>query len=292
MEYLKIKKADYEDLAEKDPDTYYWIQETNKIIRGETPVVPSIEWRTYEPEPVLAPGLYDAEDNLLCSWEDSGIDASKTYTYGTYKTDAASPYYVITNTYPTTTKVIIPDTVTSIGNYAFDDCTSLTSVTIPNSVTSINIYAFASCTGLTSVTIPSSVTSIGNSAFSDCSGLTSITADPNNTIYDSRNNCNAIIETATNTLIVGCKNTVILNSVTSIGSTAFSGCTGLTSVTIPSSVTSIGNMAFYHTSLTSVTIPDSVTSIGSNVFKECSSLASVIFENNSQLTSIGASAFS
>ena len=127
--------------------------------------------------------------------------------------------------------------VTSIGDGAFLDCSGLTSVDIPNSVTYIGYGAFSDCSGLTSVTIPNSITSIGNSAFYGCSGLTSVTVDNNNGTYNSRNNCNAIIETSTNSLIVGCKNTIIPNSVTSIGNSAFYGCSGLTSVTIPNSVT-------------------------------------------------------
>ncbi len=121
----------------------------------------------------------------------------------------------------------------------------MTSVTIPNSVTSIGERAFYKCTGLTSVTIPNSVTSIGDRAFGSCSGLTSIKVESGNSVYDSRENCNAIIETATNTLISGCKNTIIPKSVTYIGDYAFSGCSGLTSITIPNSVTSIGERAFY-----------------------------------------------
>ena len=114
----------------------------------------------------------------------------------------------------------------------------------PYPVTSIRDGAFEHCTGLTSVTIPNSVTSIGDYAFLGCSGLTSIKVDSGNSVYDSRGNCNAIIKTATNTLISGCKKTIIPNSVTSIGDLAFDGCSGLTSVTIPNSVTSIGSWAF------------------------------------------------
>ncbi|MBO7279671.1 MAG: leucine-rich repeat domain-containing protein, partial [Bacteroidaceae bacterium] len=134
-------------------------------------------------------------------------------------------------------------------------------------VTSIKSSAFSGCSGLTSIEIPSSVTSISSSAFNGCSGLERISIDVNNSHYDSRDNCNAIIEIATNTLIAGCKNTVIPNTITSIGSWAFDGCSSLTSITIPNSVTSIGNDAFDGcSSLTSITIPNSVTSIGNDAF--------------------------
>ena len=188
------------------------------------------------------------------------------------------------------TSVTIPNSVTSIGEYAFADCTGLTSIEIPNSVTSIENEAFYYCTGLTSVTIPNSVTSIGEYAFAYCRGLTSIVVENGNTVYDCRDNCNAIIETATNTLIGGCQNTIIPNSVTSIGDRAFYGCRGLTSVTIPNSVTSIGGSAFYGCrGLTSVTIPNSVTSIGNEVFYYCTGLTSIEIPNS--VTSIGERAF-
>ena len=188
------------------------------------------------------------------------------------------------------TSVTIPNSVITINDRAFERCRGLTSVVIPNSVTSIGRWAFKDCSGLTSVTIPNSVTFIDDGVFSYCSGLTNLTVESGNIVYDSPDNCNAIIETASNTLISGCKNTVIPNSVTSITRYAFQGCSGLTSVTIPNSVTSIGEYAFDGCSgLTSVTIPDSVTSISEGLFSGCDGLASVTIPNS--ITSIGRVAF-
>ena len=188
------------------------------------------------------------------------------------------------------TAIEIPNSVTSIGNEAFYGCSGLTTVSIGNSVTSIGGGAFDGCSGLTAVEIPNSVTSIGNYAFTGCSGLNTIKVQSGNQTYDSRDNCNAIIETATNTLLTGCKSTVIPNSVTSIGNHAFYGCSGLTAVEIPNSVTSIGYYAFRGCSgLTAVEIPNSVTSIGYYAFRGCSGLTAVSIGNS--VTSIGSGAF-
>ena len=154
-------------------------------------------------------------------------------------------------------KVVIEDGVTSIGDFAFFYCSSLTSIEIPSGVTSIGKNAFQYCSSLTSIEIPESVISIGNNTFEHCSSLTNIT---------------------------------IPGSVTSIGEGAFRNCIGLTSISIPKSVTSIGNFAFYNcTDLTSINIPGSVTSIGDYAFDSCSSLTSITIPKS--VTSIGNFAF-
>ena len=184
--------------------------------------------------------------------------------------------------------ITISNSMTIIDSSLFSQCTSLSSVTIPNSVRSIENGAFYKCTSLASITIPSSVTSIGNSVFSCCSSLEHIVVD-NNSTYDSRNNCNAIIVTSTNTLIQGCISTIIPNSVTSIAVSAFAGMAGLTNIEIPNSVTAIGESAFAGcSSLSNITLPNNLTAISNNLFSG-SSLESIVIPNS--VISIGNSAF-
>ena len=136
--------------------------------------------------------------------------------------------------------------------------------------------AFKNCANITSVVIPASVVTVGHNLFNGCLGLERIVVESGNTMYDSRDNCNAIIETATNKLMCGCKTSFIPDGVTSIEGYAFSGCTGLTSIEFPNSVTSIGDRAFWGcSSLRSITIPEGVTQIGIAAFYGCSSLTSI-----------------
>ena len=171
---------------------------------------------------------------------------------------------------------VIPNTVTTIGQLAFSYRYALTGIVIPNSVTEICSQAFIGCQALTGIHIPASVTTISYSPFQHCTSLTAITVDSNNPNYDSRDNCNAIIETASNKLIAGCQSTVIPNSVTMIERYAFSYCSRLKEIDIPNSVTTIGQEAFeYCEMLTSVNIPSAVSHIGNWAFYSCPNLDDV-----------------
>ena len=188
------------------------------------------------------------------------------------------------------TSILIPKSVTNIGDYAFNNCTRLTSLFLPERVRSIGDHALQNCSSLLSITIPKEVVSIGDRAL-DLIHLESITVDTNNPVFDSRGNCNAIIISSNNTLRFGCKNTVIPESVTSIGGYAFYNCLGLSSITIPEGVKIIEGQAFVRCSnLSFISIPNSVTIIGNEAFAECSSLTNINIPES--VTSIGEYAFS
>ena len=194
-------------------------------------------------------------------------------------------------------KIVIEDGVTSIGDYAFRGCSSLTSITLPDSVTSIGDCAFVFCVGLSSITLPDSVTSIGDSAFKNCSSLTSITIPDRVTSIEpyAFDNCSSLtsitipksVTRIVDSAFYNCRSLTsitIPDRVTSIESRAFTGCSSLTSITIPDSVTSIGYSTFAGcSSLTSITIPDSVTSIGESAFSNCSSLQTISLSCKSTL---------
>ena len=168
----------------------------------------------------------------------------------------------------------IPASVAIIDDVAFRGCTGLTSVEIPEGVTEVRAGAFIECSSLTSIIIPKSLTKISyafKGIFEDCSSLESIKVAEGNAVYDSREGCNALIETESNTLLAGCKGTKIPTSVTGIGDEAFSGCSGLTGIEIPTNVTFIDRYAFFDCSgLTGIKIPASVTSISASAFSGCS----------------------
>lgn len=210
------------------------------------------------------------------------------------------------------TSVNIPNLVTHIGDNTFSGCQGLTSINIPNSITHIGDSAFSGCEGLTSVNIPDSVSYIGNKAFSGCSGLRSIIipemvthigikafsncklkdirVSVSNQEYDSREDCNAIIHTASNALIAGCSKTIIPNSVTNIEDGAFKSCRDLTFINIPDSVTHIGDGAFYGCEgLININILNTVTHIGDKAFYGCKGLTNINIPNT--VTHIGDGAF-
>ena len=187
-------------------------------------------------------------------------------------------------------EVVIPETVKTISEYAFNGCNSLVSLTLHEGLTTIGEYAFSSCSSLQSLFIPATVTSINASSFWACSSLTSVIVDEANTVYDSRDNCNAIIKTATNTLFLGTVATVIPSSVTAIGASSFYGNSKLKTITIPEGVQTIGGSAFSGcTALTSISMPNTLTTIGNGAFSGCSRLSKVPLLNG--LKTIEAYAF-
>lgn len=266
-------------------------------------------------------------DGICYNLDKKTKEASLTPISGNYSSSIAIPSSVIHEgiTYKVTsigdyafygcqnlTSITIPESIISIGGGAFYYCSGLTSITIPKSVKEINGYAFY-YSGVKSIVIPKSVKKIGPGIFAGCNDLSSVKVETDNTVYDSRDNCNAIIETAKNLLIAGCKNTSIPNSVTSLDANALQDCESLTSITIPNSITSIPAYAFGGCrglktvtisksvkeigdgafnccyALVSINLPESVTSIGDGAFYNCTSLKSITIPNS--VTSIGTTLF-
>ena len=214
-------------------------------------------------------------ENLEWKLDNGTLTISGTGEMYSYGWDYTAPWYA-----SNIKKVVIKRGVTSIGRYAFFECSGLTSIIIPNSVTNVGVYAFGWCSRLTSITLPNSVMNIGGWAFCGCSGLTSIIIPSSITSIGGR-------------IFDGCSGLASItlpNSVTNIGAEAFWGCSGLTSITLPNSVTNIGGWAFYECSgLTSITLPNSVRNIGVHAFCGCSRLTSITLPNS--VTNIGAYVF-
>ena len=236
-----------------------------------------------------------------------GCSALTTLTIGESVTNIGNSAFLSCSSLASIT---IPHSVTTIGEYAFRYCNSLTSVSfnadsceimgtsthnvfsncihinhlyIGNNVKNIPNYAFTGCDSLTSLYIPDAVSYIAPYAFYNCSNISSISVSSANSSYDSRNNCNAIIQTQTNTLVYGCNTSIIPNTVTAIGELAFSGRTGLTGTLVfPSSVSYIGPSAFNSCSgITSLIIGESIDSIGVSAFANCTGLTSLTFNADS-----------
>lgn len=283
------------------------------------------------------PGLYDKDYKLLVTWENSGIDIEKDYDIGSSDTHKTSGSYVLNNIYPNTTKIVLPNNIKRIGSFSFGSLPNLEYVKISDSVETIGESAFY-ITGLSSIEIPSNVTNIEPMAFSGCTNLSSIIVNKQNPVYDSRDNCNAIIETASNTLLIGCSSSTIPDTIESIGQfsltltmiesieipasvtnielMSFAGCINLSSiivdqqnpvydsrdncnaiietstntlisgcnntVKIPNSITSIADMAFLFSCIKNIEIPASVTSIGMGAFGLCPELSNINYRGSEE----------
>jgi hypothetical protein len=188
------------------------------------------------------------------------------------------------------TSVYIPDSIITIDHLAFQNCSSITSIKLPNNLQCLGSGVFDGCVSLNSITIPNSVTVISEAVFEGCSSLSSIVVENGNRKYDSRDNCDAIIETETNVLITGCKNTVIPDGITVVGKHAFCQCSSLSAITIPDSVIEIADWAFLGcSSLKSIVLPANVKRIGWMSFADCSNLMSITLSEG--LTHIGIHSF-
>ena len=205
---------------------------------------------------------------------DTRIVIPTTYNGADVTTVQASAFAGVT----TITEVVFPNTMTTIAASAFSGCTGLTKLELPESLTTVASRSFEGCTGVSVLFIPAKVSSIHQYAFLNCSGLTAITADETNGVYYANGNC--LIERASQTVVLGCKNSVIPadGSVVAIGPSAFYGRTGMTALTVPSAVTQIGAGAFrYCTDLATVTLAETVSIIAANAFGDCTAITDVYY---------------
>ena len=293
-----IVSAEGFEMSDKTLTTYIISLDGTYDLRDKFKVSDGASWRAFSSADCSQPTeLTNLVADVEYGWNDVYVmvenqTKSTVYDFKIYRAPVSSVTLLDDDTYKIDkgvdfSEVVIPSKyngkkITSIGFYAFSGCSKLTNITISDSVTSIGFYAFSGCSKLTNITIPDSVTSIGDSAFNGCSGLENIY------ITDIAAWCN--ISGLDNLMVWGSSNKklylnnelvtklVIPNSVTSIGSSAFSGCSKLTNITIPDSVTSIGSSAFSGCSgLTSVTILDSVTSINNYAFYDCRGLKAIHF---------------
>ena len=265
----------------------------------------------------LPAGLYDSDYNLVKTWselESLGLTKEaieKDYKMSNYDLNSSGSPYIVFNNNNLSGFLVLPNTITKIGNTSFRAISGLKGITLPNTITKIGSDAFA-YTPITKITfpasllsiydtaffhsklksiyIPSTITSIGTRAFTGCSDVESVVVDTANIVFDSRDNCNAIIETSTDTLLFGFQNTTIPSTVKEIGDFAFADNSNITSVILPDTVTSVGKSAFeYCRNLTSVKLPSNITSIKLGTFRQCDSLTSITIP--SQVTEIGIEAF-
>ena len=231
-------------------------------------------------------GEYLIEDDYLIT----SLEVHPDNAYYDSREDCNAIIETATNTLIAGCKnTVIPNTVTEIGHEAFYRTSGPEHVIIPNSVTKIGTIAFYYTQGLKHITVGSGVVDIVHNPFSHMPDSEIIEVDPSNPKYDSRDNCNAIIETATNTLVSACRNTVIPNTVTNIGQWSYQGLVGMDEVIIPSSVTNISHVAFASSEIKRITIPGTVKTIENGAFDMCLYLEEVYIEDG--LTSLGREAF-
>ena len=232
--------------------------------------------------------LSDDGNSYLVSGESSTSPSGEVVIPNMYEGKPVNGFVAGTSSSPTfkkngnITSVILPNTITKVAAYTFTQCQNIINVTIPDSVTSIGEFAFYFCVNLKKIVLPFSVINLDWAPFAGCREVISIIVEGGNTKFDSRENCNALIETDSNKIVQGCKNTIITNTITEIGINAFIGCTGITSITISKSVLIIGSGAFSGCrNITSIFIPSNVISVGETAF-DISSVTSIVVERGNK----------